>query len=144
MTNTWKDLKPGSSTLDNVIAKLGRPDRQAAGASYGNVKGFELLMYDDLAASVFMRGGRVAVIVVVPRGDDFPANLYDWEVALGRPSAKLPSIKGKNARVYVYSEAGLTATSANGRSVILVEVFPPMKESEYERTLYKAPPKFIK
>jgi hypothetical protein len=144
LTNTWRGLKPGVSTAGDVTAALGAPDREADGVTYGSTSGLRLLTYDDLVVSAFLWEDRLLVLVFAPKpGGDFPTELSAWESALGKPARILPSIRGKNRRVYLYSAQGLTATGEDGR-VSLVEVFAPMPPDDYERTIYKAPPVFVK
>jgi hypothetical protein len=144
LTNSWRGLKPGVATRENVVAVLGAPERESKGVTYGKVDGLELLSYDDIVASVFLKAGRVALIVIPARaGSEFPEQMAIWESELGQPSRRLPSSRGKNDRIYVYSDHGLTATVSNQR-VTLVEIFPPMSADDYERLLYRKPPVFVK
>jgi hypothetical protein len=142
LTNSWHGLKPGIATARDIKAAIGEPSRQAAGVQYGAIVGLDLMSYDDLTASFFLRNERLLLIVLAPRpGGEFPTRLDEWERELGHPARVLPSIAGKNKRVQVYSQGGLAAT-AEGAAVSLVEVFSPMSPDEYERTLYKSPPVF--
>jgi hypothetical protein len=144
LTNTYHGLKPGVSTANDVTAALGKPDREASGVTYGSVEGLRLLTYDKLVVSAFLREDRLFLLALAPKpGSDFPNEMIGWEAALGKAERWLPSIRGKNHRVYVYSAQGLTATADNGR-VSLVEIFAPMPEDDYEKTIYKTPPVFIK
>jgi hypothetical protein len=144
LSNAWRGLRPGSATAQDIAAVIGPPDREADGVRYGSVTGLHLMTYDDLTASFFLREGRLLVIALAPRaGGEFPTRIDAWQTELGEPARILQSAQGKNHRVHVYSEAGLTAT-ADGPEVTLVEVFPPMAPDRYEQTLYRPAPVFRK
>jgi len=142
LKNTWRGLTPGVATSQDVIKALGPPGREVQGATYGSLEGLQLLTYDDIVASIFLKGDRVLLIITHPRGG-YPDAVSAWEGALGKPEARLPSVNGKSARVNVYSDKGLAAIS-DGNNVILVEVFVPMTLDEYTRHLYRKPPVFRK
>lgn len=144
LTNVWRGLNPGVASVREIKASIGAPDREADGVKYGSVIGLHLMTYDDLTASLFLRDDRLRIVVLSPKADgEYPMRIDEWEKMLGKPARKLPSVQGKNHRLLVYSESGLTAT-ADGSIVTLVEVFPPMSPDEYERTFYKIPSPFIK
>jgi hypothetical protein len=144
LTNSWHGLKPGIATVSDITAAVGAPNRQFDGVRYGSVVGLHLMSYDDLPASLFLRDERLLLIVIEPRvGSGFPTQLGEWERELGPAAKVLPSIDGKNHRVHVYSEAGLTVT-AEGALVSSIEIFSPMTPDEYEGTLYIPAPVFRK
>lgn len=144
LTNTWRGLKPGTSTERDIRAAFGAPDRQATSVTYGSVTGLHMMTYEDPTATFFLDDERLLLIVLVPRaGDEFPTRLADWQSELGQAALVLPSIGDKNQRMQVYSQAGLTATT-DGPLVVRVEVFSPISPVDYRRMLYKVPPVFRK
>jgi len=144
ITNTWRNLTPGVSSVQNVQASLGQPSRDVSGVSRGGTSQLRLLDYPTPQSSIFLRNDIVLVMVIIPRdGGDFPILAEEWEKELGKPSKKLPSIRGKNSWVYVYADKGIAVTVLAGK-VKAVELFPPMKPEEYEARLYIRPPKFVK
>jgi hypothetical protein len=144
LTNSWRGLKPGVATRQDVIGVLGAPNRVSQDVIFAKVEGLELLSYDDLVVSVFLKMGRVLVMVISARdGSDFPERVAIWEAELGRPLLRLPSSRGKNSHVNVYSTRGLAATEVGAR-ILFVEIFQSMSADQYERTLYKKPPVFVR
>jgi hypothetical protein len=114
--NSWQGLKPGVSTTEDVIASLGLPDKEAHDITYGSTTGLHLMTYNEVTASVFLTKGKVVVIVTSAKDQsDFPNRLQKWEASLGRSSTELPSVAGKNHRIIVYSELGLTATTVGDK-----------------------------
>ena len=144
MTNTWRNLTPGVSNLQDVKSSLGQPRREVSSVSRGGTSQLQLLDYPTPQSSIFLQNGVVLVIVIIPRdGDGFSLLEEEWEKALGAPPKKLPSVRGKNSWVYVYADEGIAMTVLAGK-VRAIELFPPMTPEEYEARLYIRPPKFVK
>jgi len=144
ISNVSQGLAPGTATPADARAVLGNPERIAQNVVYGAVDRLEMHTYDTPQGSLFFRDGKLVVFVLVPKPDsEFPLQIKAWEEALGKPDTKLPSIRGKNDRLWLWAAKGLTATEDAGR-VNLVEMFMPMRAEVYQKTLYKKPPVFIK
>jgi len=123
---------------------LGPPESDTSEVTRGANAGLHLLDYEAPPASVFLKDGKVFVIDVIPKeGSDLPIDVSDWERRYGRPERIMPSIRGKNQRVYVYSDKGFALAVDMGR-VRAVEFFEPMGADEYERRIYLVPPRFTK
>src|SRR5215467_7261526 len=79
-TNEWHSLKPGVSALHVVRSVLGAPSKEVQSATYGPQENLHLLSYDQPQASVFLKSGKVLVIVIIPKeGGEFPLLLDDWQ-----------------------------------------------------------------
>lgn len=143
MAEKWRNLTPGAARADDVKRVLGHPRRDAEGVTRGANGGLRLLDYADPQASIFLRDDKVLVIDVLPDGDDYSRSLGEWEKKLGKPPRRLPSIRGKNCRVHVYSEQGLALTVDGGR-VKMIEFFEPMGPDAYVERIYIVPPPFLK
>jgi hypothetical protein len=144
VTNTWRNLTPGASNLQDVKASLGQPRRDVSGVSRGGTSQLQLLDYPTPQSSIFLQNGIVLVIVIIPKdGEGFPILKEEWEKELGAPPKKLPSVRGKNSWVFVYADKGIAITILAGK-VKAIELFPPMTPGEYEARLYIRPPKFVK
>jgi hypothetical protein len=144
MDNTWRGLTPGKSSEQDVRKALGDPDDEDRGRTYGSITDLHLLDYGRLRTSIFLKDGTIRVIVNRPKeGDESPLTAGEWIDQFGKPSLKLPSREGKNCWVYVYGKKGLAATFDKDR-LINVERFKPIDDQEYEKTLYRVPPTFIK
>jgi hypothetical protein len=144
MTNTWRNLTPGVSSVLDVKAALGQPRRDVSGVARGGTSQLQLFDYPTPQSSIFFLNGIVLVMVIIPRdGEGFPTLREELEKELGTPLKKLPSVRGKNAWVHVYADKGIAVTVLAGK-VKAIELFPMMKPEEYEDRLYIRPPQFVK
>jgi hypothetical protein len=144
ISNIWQGLAPGVATPADAHAVFGKPERIADNVVYGAVDRLQMHTYDQPQGSLFFRDGKLAIFVLVPKPEsEFPLDIKAWEEALGKPDTKLPSIRGKNHRLWLWADRGLTATEDTGR-VNLVEMFTAMRAEDYEKSLHKKPPVFIK
>jgi hypothetical protein len=144
ISNSWQGITPGVATPADAQARFGQPERIADNVIYGSVDRLQMYTYDTPQGSLFFRDGKLAVFVLIPQPEGgFPLDVKAWEEALGKPDRKFASIRGKNQRLWVWADRGLTATEDAGR-VNLVEMFTPMRAEDYEKSLYKKPPVFIK
>lgn len=145
LTNDWNGLIPGVSTLIDVLARLGKPSRDASGVSYGPAQGLRMLSYDNPQVSVFFESDRVVLIIIIPRDTDpYPVSTAKWLSILGKPQRILPSFRGKNFRVHVYSRNGLAPTFDEQGQVVALELLSVMTPDDYIRRFYKSPPVFFK
>ena len=144
MTNTWRNLTPGVSSVEDVKAALGQPRRDVSGVARGGTSQLQLFDYPTPQSSIFFLNGIVLVMVIIPRdGEGVPILREELEKELGMPLKKLPSVRGKNAWVYIYADKGIAVTMLAGK-VKAIELFPSMKPEEYEARLYIRPPQFVK
>lgn len=145
LTNEWNGLIPEVSTLIDVMARLGKPSRDTSGVSYGPAQGLRMLSYENPQASLFFESDRVALIILVPGDTDpYPVSTLEWLSILGKPQRILPSFRGKNLRVHVYSRNGLAPTLDEQGQLVALELFPAMTPDDYIRRFYKSPPTFVK
>jgi hypothetical protein len=134
-----------SEVLKKVLVSSSSPINEVRNVTYGHVQGLRLVDYENPDKTVYFKDDQVLVTVIIPdENGRFPTEANQWMQNFGQPDNKLPSIEGKNCWVLVYSQKGLAATVDEYGEVILVEEFKPMTARDYDKTLYRVPPVFIK
>ena len=134
-------------TLPEIQSRFDMPDSAiTSGVAYLKMTGLTMLYHPSAFPARFYFDGEALVMIYVPR-DAPPLESLDvaaMQARLGDDMAKLRSRVGKGFVHYVGAEAGLAFSAGHGEGVVLLEVFPPMSQADYEDTIYEDPGPFVK
>lgn len=144
--NLWRGLRPGQSSLAELLTALGEPEARHANVGYGSLQGLERLDFNAQGLSCYVHAERLLLMSLAPtRSNGLQAEAEPWRKALGRPenSHMLASRLDKNARIVLHASRGL-ALHVLAERVRLIEVFPTLTEAQYLERLYAQPAVFTK
>lgn len=134
-------------TLSEIQSRLNAPaSALKSPAAYLKMTGLTMLYHPSAHPARFYFAGEALVMIYVPQ--DAPPleelDVAEMKARLGGDMAKLRSRVGKGYVHYVGAAAGLAFSTGHGEGVVLLEVFPPMSQADYEANIYEDPGPFVK
>lgn len=138
----WRSL-PQLSRRE-VEEQLGMEPDEVVHTAYAWEQGVDLLRNRAAHPGQFyFRGDTFVVYTITSLSELRDISGTQLIQTLGEPAESLPSRVGKRFKVHIYPEKGI-AVSAEGDTIRLIEIFPPLSLAEYRASFYMEPEAFTR